>query len=132
MENSEITSTNKRKTMSEDVKKTAKISPAVEKAFRSAKVGDGLAFLSFKENGGIYKVIHREGIRGNYGTIILSLERTVQDQVEHLELDMRRDGPNIAIMGILREHKPRGRKPSIIPPPSPSANDANNKKESII
>jgi hypothetical protein len=103
-----------------------KLSDKVEKAFRSAKVGDEVAFLTYKEEGGIYKVTNRHGIRGHHGTITLTLEREYMGKKMSIELDMYKDGPGIAVMGLLRTHKKRGRRPGSKSTPPPAMPEGGN------
>lgn len=86
--------------------KARKLHGDVEKAFRKAQEGDRVAYLTFDEQGGIFTVKERKGQRGIGGTIVLSLSRERDGQEMLSEIDMRKDGPEIAMMAVL----PRVRK----------------------
>jgi hypothetical protein len=104
----------------------SKVSARVEKVFRSAKEGDRIAYLTYGEQGGIFRVSKRTGVRGIGGTITLSLEREQDGQLLSSELDMRRDGPSIATMSLLRDRKPRTKRVKAAQAPAESSVPAND------
>lgn len=93
------------------------ISKLVHKTFLNTKVGDLLGFLTFSGEGGMFLVKERKSARGIGGTITLTLEKeTSQDESATISyLDLRKDGPYIALMGRFRVRKPRSASKSATP-----------------